>query len=190
MLSLCRAITSADEAVITNRIGAVLRSAGLSHKTSQGNAAAATMLPKETYRATAKTMANKRSESSRHFGASATNAPAAVATPLPPLKRSHTGNMCPRSAQKAATAASRKIVRLSIICGEESYRLAGTSPTVKRRDPANHNANSNATQPFNASRIKVATASPFEPVRATLVAPMFPLPVLRTSCPRKMRTSR
>src|ERR1035441_730830 len=119
MLSLCRTITSADEAVITNRIGAVLRSAGLSHRPNQGNDAAATMLPKETYRVSAKTIANNRSESSRHFGASATNAPAAVATPLPPLKRSHTVNMCPRIAQNAATAASRKMVRLSIICGEE-----------------------------------------------------------------------
>ncbi len=47
MLSLCRTMISNDDAAISSKIGKVVRSAGLSHHTSNGKAAAATMLPNE-----------------------------------------------------------------------------------------------------------------------------------------------
>src|ERR1019366_2182467 len=84
-----------------------LRVDGLSHQAANGNTAAATMLPSETYRVTA-TMATKSAKTTRiAVGAMLRNAPTAVATPLPPLKRSHTGYMWPRIANNAARAANR-----------------------------------------------------------------------------------
>ena len=133
MLSLCRTMISREEAeIITIALAALLRSGGFSQKTAKGNddrrndAAQRNVAGEGEQQST-----NMQQRNQQALGASARKAPAAVATPLPPLKRSHTVNMCPRIAQKAATAARRKIVRLSMICGEASYRLAGMSPDDK-----------------------------------------------------------
>ena len=80
--------------------------------------------------------------------------PSVVATPLPPLKRSHTGNMWPSTAPAAAPTAAIWLTWTTI---------------------------STAATPFNASSSRVAAASPLRPVRSTLVAPILPDPTLRMS---------
>ena len=117
MLSLCRTMISSDEAAISSRIGAVVRSGRAEppheqRKCRRRNHAA----QRNVARQCNDDHEQHESDNSMARGASAANAPTAVATPLPPLKRSQTVNMCPRMAQKAASAASRKTVRLSITC--------------------------------------------------------------------------
>src|SRR5487761_906553 len=80
--------------------------------------------------------------------------PAEVATPLPPLKPSHTGKRWPSTAAIAATAAN-----------------SGPKPR----------ATATATAPLPASRMSVAAANPLRPVRSTLVAPILPEPIRLTS---------
>src|SRR5487761_526710 len=80
--------------------------------------------------------------------------PAEVATPLPPLKPSHTGKRWPSTAASAATAAN-----------------SGPKPR----------ATATATAPLPASRMSVAAANPLRPVRSTLVAPILPEPIRLTS---------
>ena len=80
--------------------------------------------------------------------------PSVVAMPLPPLKASHTGNMWPSTAPAAAPTAA-------------------SSPTWA--------AINTGTAPFKASSSKVPAASPLPPVRNTLVAPIFPEPIVRMS---------
>src|SRR3954470_18077640 len=90
--------------------------------------------------------------------------PIAVAMPLPPLKRSHTGKLCPSTAPSPAATPM-------------------IGPNIAQAITA--------TKPFSASRIKVAAARPLLPVRSTLVAPMLPDPMVRMS-PRpaaRVRTS-
>ena len=80
--------------------------------------------------------------------------PIAVATPLPPLNLSHTGNRCPKNAPNPATIA-----------------MSGPNSVPMRE----------AITPFRMSAISVAAAAPFFPVRKTFVAPIFPEPMLRIS---------
>ena len=80
--------------------------------------------------------------------------PRNVATPLPPLKRSQTGKRWPNTAPSPAMA---------------------SLPGRRWR------ARSTATVPFAPSHKSVAAAAHFLPVRSTLVAPILPEPILRTS---------
>ena len=85
----------------------------------------------------------------------AISTPNPVATPLPPLNFSQTGNMWPTTAATPQTSMPK-------------------SPSTK--PPSN-----TAATPFTASSSNVAAASPRRPVRNTLVAPMLPEPILRMS---------
>ncbi len=102
---------------------------------------------------------NSKSALTAASGHKPRNTPSAVATPLPPLNLSHAGKQCPRSTAKAAT-----IIH------------AALSP-VKRP------ASQTAAVPFAVSSTRVRTPASGPTTRATLVAPMFPLPALRTSPP-------
>ena len=59
---------------------------------------------------------------------------------------------------------------------------------VAGRDDAGRSCT--ASEGFAEVEQRVAMPRPLAPERATLVAPMLPLPVARMSCLRKMRTSR
>ena len=98
--------------------------------------------------------------------------PKPVATPLPPRKRSQTGNMWPSTAQRAASA---------------SRVRSGTDGHEQR---AEQRAQPDGGAAFEQSRRNVAAPRPLPPERSTLVAPMLPLPTERMSWWRKMRTSR
>ena len=90
------------------------------------------------------------------------NAPAPVATPLPPLKESHTGYMWPITAITAAAAATL--------------------------GPARRRAIQVAAEPFAKSRTKAARPATRPALRMTLVAPTLPLPTVRTSIPLRRAT--
>ena len=79
---------------------------------------------------------------------SAISTPAAVATPLPPRKPSHTGKTCPRNAARPTSAS-----------------ISAEAPSAP--------ATSTAAQPFAASPASVRRAAMRFPERSTLVAPMF-----------------
>src|SRR5437660_8998826 len=93
-------------------------------------------------------------------GASASETPKPVATPLPPRNLSQTGKQCPRTAPTAQAVGSQA---------------------------ASPRARATGTKPFRASRASVAAAALFPAARATLVAPMFPEPTVRTSLPEVAR---
>jgi len=123
------------------------------------------------------------------LGARARNAPRAVATPFPPRNLSQRGNMCPRIANVAATAA-----RTSTIGGSGVHACSGKLGALESIQSMTSGrlisiAAATAANPFKASSSRVAIPNAGD-VRATLVAPMLPLPVARTSVPRKNRTSR
>src|ERR1039458_2745943 len=86
--------------------------------------------------------------------------------------RSQLGNMCPKTAQRAASASTLR-------WGTEGSRGEATKAP-----------SSTAAAPLAASRTKVAAPRPFPPERNTLVAPMLPLPTVRMSSWRKRRTRR
>src|SRR5215467_3527924 len=105
MLSLWRMMINRDEADMRAKtVG--LRVSGLSHQAAMGKTAEPTILPKETKRVMATIATNSNSEIATAAGAMPRKAPTAVATPLPPLKRSQRGNMWPTMAQRPARAAS------------------------------------------------------------------------------------
>ena len=84
----------------------------------------------------------------------AISVPSLVATPLPPLNFSHTGNWWPRIAAPPAITVRSSLTRRAI---------------------------STATAPLPPSSSSVASARSLRPVRSTLVAPMLPEPMLRMS---------
>src|SRR5712691_1429881 len=128
---------------------------------SSGMAAAAATEPRETYRQQATQRRKSSSALTAANGHRARNTPRAVATPLPPLNLSQTGKQCPSSTTKAAMVIQ---VALSLV----------TRP-----------ASQTAAAPFAVSKISVRIPASGPTTRATLVAPMFPLPALRTSPPPK-----
>ena len=132
---------------------------------NSGKKAAAVTDARDTNRNAASIITNTAIASKTAFGVSRKKEPRPVATPLPPRKRSQIGNMWPLTAASAATNAT---VRLP---GQSAIAI----PT--------------AASPFTTSRTSVRTPS-FGDVRATFVAPIFPLPVVRTSAPRNARTSK
>src|SRR5260221_8770400 len=85
--------------------------------------------------------------------------PSAVATPLPPLKRSHTGKTWPSTARSAAQDIKRKV---------KTQGKATKSPQRLYFDPARRAANQTARAPLIASSASVAILNPFAPERATL----------------------
>ena len=91
-----------------------------------------------------------RGEGERRHGFSPIRQPRKVATPLPPLKPSQTGNRCPRKAPRPARIA---------VFGPQSQAI------------------STAAVPLSASPRSVAAARPLWPVRSTLVAPILPEPI-------------
>jgi hypothetical protein len=115
------------------------------------------------------------------------NAPRLVATPLPPRNSSQIGNMCPTTAKRAPVAAT------GTRFGDDAGRIwrHGIWETGTRSESGvlRITATSTAPDPFNASSSRVNPPSTGD-LRATLVAPILPLPVRRTSSPRKMRTSK
>src|SRR5437764_1207361 len=84
----------------------------------------------------------------------ASNTPSAVATPLPPRKPSHTGNMWPRMTAPAAASIASPPQMLPI---------------------------NTAATPFARSSSSVSAATALLPVRSTFVAPMLPDPIPRMS---------
>src|SRR6267378_5533891 len=98
-------------------------------------------------------------------GHSARNAPAAVATPLPPRNFSQIGKQWPSSAARAAT-----IIHVAL------------SPVIR-------SAIQTGAAPFAISNSSVSTAGNGPATRATFVAPMLPLPDLRTSPPPNNRVN-
>jgi hypothetical protein len=93
--------------------------------------------------------------------------PALVLTPLPPLKPSQTGQVCP------ATAAAP----------QASPSQGGAASISRGKKKA-------GTKPFSASRRKAPTPQALPTQRNTLVAPMLPDPVLRRSTPLHLAISR
>src|SRR6266700_2949000 len=130
-----------------------------------GSDALATIEPRATSRNTARTSRKTTSANTMPLGVSIKNDPSPVATPFPPLKRSHSGKICPAAAAKPATK--------------------GIMGWPGKRTEAAHTA----PNPFMASSNSVTTPSAGD-IRATFVAPMLPLPVVRTSAPRQARTSK
>ncbi len=128
------------------------------------------MDPRDTYRNSSTTTTKMPAAISTALGAIIMKAPRPVATPLPPWNFSQTGNMCPTTADNAARAIA-------------SYGLVASTR------PERYAASATAAEPFNASRTSVITPSTGD-LRETFVAPMFPLPLWRTSSPWKMRTRR
>ncbi len=102
---------------------------------------------------------NSNSALTAASGHRARNTPRAVATPLPPLNLSHTGKQCPSSTARAAI-----IIQVAL-------------------SPVKRPASLTAAIPFAVSNTSVRTPASGPTTRATLVAPMFPLPDLRTSPP-------
>ena len=94
--------------------------------------------------------------------AAANRVPKKVETPLPPLNRRKTGKRWPRKADPAA--------RATRVC-----RVASGAPRVSST------AASTARAPLPPSPSRVSRARSFRPDRRTLVAPMFPEPMLRGS---------
>ncbi len=91
-----------------------------------------------------------------------------MATPLPPLKPSHGEKTCPRNAAKPTPQ------------GAQAEAVAGrTTP---------HSTTGSA--PLPASNASTTAAARFPATRATLVAPMLPLPWARTSWPVSFRVMR
>src|SRR5258707_15676598 len=72
-----------------------------------GNAMAPRMDPRETYRVIATTRMKIARATKMALGNKTQNTPSAVATPLPPLKRSQTGKTWPSTAARAAVASNR-----------------------------------------------------------------------------------
>ena len=90
-------------------------------------------------------------------GISAITAPPPTATPLPPLKRSHTGNTCPAIAAPAA------------IAGQGSSVIARAITTAS------------TPLPTSASSTAMPVLRPS--ARKALAAPRLPLPTVRRSMP-------
>jgi hypothetical protein len=111
----------------------------------------------------ASTTANTASAESVAVGSRGRKAPAPVATPLPPRKRSHTGYMCPSTATTAHSAGSG-------LCG-----------STQRPSCA-------AAMPLPKSSTKAKRPATRPTLRITLVAPTLPLPTVRTSTPRARAT--
>ena len=89
------------------------------------------------------------------------NAPRKVATPLPPLNLSQTGNRCPKKAETPATCAASL--------------------------PKCNDAINTGARPLHESNISVAAAADLLPVLSTFVVPMFPDPVcLMSPSPRTL----
>ena len=86
----------------------------------------------------------------------ASSTPTVVATPLPPLNFSHTGKLCPMTAQNPAAS------------------MALGSGMTNQVMPT-------AIAPLPESSSKVKNAASLLPVRSTLVAPMLPEPIWRRS---------
>src|SRR5437899_6432459 len=128
-------------------------------------AAAAANDPSETYRQNQTTNAKRINAATIASAHSAPNLPAAVATPLPPRNLNQTGKQCPSNAKNPAMT------------------MAPASPWITRP------ASDTASHPLPASNAKVSTPGNGPATRTTFVAPIFPLPVLRTSAPPKSLAS-
>src|SRR5437899_12100241 len=72
-----------------------------------GNPPAAVIAATETQRVNLKVTNQIRAPTSAASGINPKSAPAEVATPLPPLNRSHTGNECPITEETAAVIPNR-----------------------------------------------------------------------------------
>src|SRR5208282_5545378 len=129
-----------------------------SNQAKIGKLKAPRMEETETNRLRARTTAKTPMAAKAAIGETTRKTPKPVATPLPPRNLSQTGNMWPRTAQRAANASAvRKGTE-----GIQSEASQAPSQT--------------AAQPLRTSRIKVAAPRPLPPARSTLVAPMLPLP--------------
>ena len=160
---LSRWVASSATAVITaaTRVGfGALRTAA-----KIGSPAAAASDARETIRQRHAAAAKMASDPRSTGGASAANAPAAVATPFPPRNFANGEKMCPEIAARATAACT-----------------AGARP--------NRRATMTGKAPFAASSRSVTTPSRMPTARATLVAPMLPLPAARTSTPAQRPSHR
>src|SRR5438445_13428888 len=128
-------------------------------------AAAAANEPSETYRQNQTTNAKRINAATIASGHSAPKIPAAVATPLPQQTLNQDGKQCQSNAKNPAMT------------------MTPASPCITR--PASHTA----SHPLPASNARVSTPGNGPATRATFVAPIFPLPVLRTSAPPKSLAS-
>src|SRR5262249_17580195 len=104
MLEWCFRMMSAEETVVIAKTNRPIE--GVINSVATGNEIAAAMELAETYFVKAKQSRKMRKEIPTPIGEMYKNAPRAVATPLPPLKRSQTGKQWPRIAQRAAKHAT------------------------------------------------------------------------------------
>src|SRR5581483_2188694 len=123
-----------------------------------GVAQAATIDASETQRQAAKTTPKTSTAQPVAAGTRTASAPSAVATPLPPANRSVTGKTWPATAATAAAAGAASPGTSATATGTAPFAASASSVSAPRRPPA---------------------------VRATLLAPMFPLPLRRTSTPAR-----
>ena len=150
--------------------GAIIRPATtwpcgyLSIQRSSGVSAVATNEARETIRLRAKVARKKSSASRIACGARPRNTPRPVATPLPPENPRKGEKRCPSS---AATA----------------VQTSAVSPRFRKRTATT------GTQPLATSPSKVSRPAFVPALRATLVAPILPLPAWRIATPRRRAMS-
>ncbi len=150
MLALCRHKISAATKTASTAVPGVASSNAASGASAKAiNAAADEM---RTISATASQTAHATTPTGH---AAASSRPSPVATPLPPRKRSQTGNTWPTTAPAPANSAASGPISRSMI--------------------------STGSAPLPASSSSVAAARPLRPVRSTLVAPILPEPIARRS---------
>ena len=160
MLAWCFSTMTAATAA-----AASVTNVGSCHAAAPTSASVAASEPSETSRVLHTTAMNTTTAAAAAIGASTAKAPLAVATPLPPRKRSQIGATWPTTEATAASATAP-----SLAC-------------VRR-------ASQTATAPFAASAS--ATSRPMAGVvaRSALVAPTLPLPTRRRSrCAQRRTTS-
>src|SRR5688572_27726664 len=110
------------------------------NQASVGIATVAAIEPSDTYRQIHTVSTNSVAEIAVASGASIQNTPHAVATPLPPWKRNHTGYMCPRiaatpAATGSAAPAAKRAVNSTLLApfatSTNTTRTATARPAVR-----------------------------------------------------------
>src|SRR5438093_398712 len=124
--------------------------AGFKNQVATGNATAAAMDARDTYRPTPNTTSHTPSAHNNGSGNIANSAPALVAMPLPPLNFNQQVQLCP-----AITKTQHTICRL------------WSPPNIR-------GATNTGTNPLSASTTNTAMPGPLPSARITLVAPMLP----------------
>src|SRR6266540_4552309 len=152
MLSRCPYTIKTVVLIAKIAIGAL----GWKSHTQNGRLPKASKDARDEIRQIAALMSHTTSKLPPTVQSAAKSTPKAVATPLPPLKRRNTGNMCPRMAAPPAA-------------NSQSLPAA----------PSRCRAISTAQAPFPMSPIRVTTPATLPATLSTLVNPMLRLPASR-----------